>query len=86
MTFEYFDIVGAIGVVLIVGTYFLLQIGKLGSSSLTYSIINAIGAALILFSLFFEFNVSAFLIEAFWLLISVIGIVRYQNRRRSVSA
>ncbi len=86
MTFEYFDIVGAIGVVLIVGTYFLLQIGKLGSNSLTYSIVNAIGAALILFSLFFEFNVSAFLIEAFWLLISVIGIVRYLNRRRSVSA
>ena len=86
MTFEYFDIVGAIGVVLIVVTYFLLQIGKLGSSSLTYSVTNAIGAALILFSLFFEFNVSAFLIEVFWLLISVIGIFRFLNRRKSVSA
>ena len=85
MTFEYFDIVGAIGVVLIVGTYFLLQIGKLGSGSLTYSVTNAIGAALIIFSLVFEFNVSAFLIEAFWLLISVIGIVRCLNRRKSVS-
>lgn len=63
MTIEYFDMVGATGVVLIVVTYFLLQIGKLGSSSLTYSVTNAVGAALIIFSLVFEFNVSAFLID-----------------------
>ena len=37
--------------ILIVGTYFLLQIEKLRSSSLTFSVSNAIGAALIIFSL-----------------------------------
>lgn len=82
---EYYDIVGTMGVFLIVGTYFLLQIGKIQSESLRYSVNNAVGAALILFSLYFEFNLSAFLIEFFWLVISVIGLVRYFRRPKSAS-
>jgi hypothetical protein len=56
------------------------------SNSLTYSVTNAVGAALVLFSLYFEFNVSAFLVEFFWLLISIVGIVRYFGRVKSASA
>lgn len=82
MTVEYYDLVGATGVLLIVGTYFLLQIGKIQSKSLLYSLFNALGAAFILFSLYFEFNLSAFLIEFFWLLISIIGMVRYFRRHK----
>ena len=83
MTFKYYDIVGTIGVLFIVGTYFLLQIGKIQSKSLMYSLNNSVGAALILFSLYFEFNLSAFLIEFFWLLISIIGLARYFRRPKS---
>lgn len=86
MTFAYYDVLGTTGVILIVASYFLLQIGRMRSDSLTYSAANAVGAALILFSLLFEFNVSAFLIELFWLLISLIGLVRYFSRRRSAAA
>ena len=86
MTLEYHDLVGATGVILIVGTYFLLQIGRIHNSSLMFSVSNAVGAALILFSLCFEFNVSAFLIEFFWLLTSIIGMISYFARRRSASA
>ena len=84
--FEYYDVAGTTGVILIVVSYFLLQTGRMRSNSLRYSVNNAVGAALILFSLYFEFNVSAFLIEFFWLLISIVGIVRYFGRVKSTSA
>jgi hypothetical protein len=81
MTFELHDIAGTVGVILIVVTYYLLQIGRMRSDSLVFSVSNAVGAALILVSLLFEFNVSAFLIEFFWLVISIVGMVRYFRGR-----
>ena len=74
MDYQWYDYLGNIGVVMILASYLLLQLGKLQAQDLRYSILNASGAALILCSLTFDFNMSAFLIEFFWLLISVIGI------------
>ena len=85
MTLELHDVVGTAGVILIVVAYFLLQVGKLRSESLAFSASNAVGAALILFSLYFEFNAPAALIEAFWLLISLYGVIRYLRRRGSAA-
>lgn len=77
------DLAGGTGVLLIVGAYFLLQFGRLRPDGLGYSLVNAAGAALVLASLCFEFNTSAFLVEAFWLAISVAGVLRWIARRRS---
>ncbi len=74
---------GIIGVVLIVATYMLLQLEKLSATSFLFSAANGLGASLILISLIYDFNLSAFIIEAFWLLISIYGIVRYFSRNRS---
>jgi len=41
------------------------------------SVMNAIGASLIVLSLLVNFNLSALLMEVFWVLISFIGIYRY---------
>lgn len=57
-------------------SYFLLQLDRISSSALSYSLLNAAGAFLILVSLTVDFNFSAFVIESFWLLISIVGIVR----------
>ena len=76
------DLAGGVGVALIVGAYLFLQIGRLASTSLAYSAINGSGALLILTSLFFRFNLPAFLIEVFWILISLIGVVRSLRARR----
>ena len=76
MTNSWFDIIGLVGVVLIVVAYLMLQLGKLPSSSPSYSLLNAIGAFLVMVSLFFDFNLSAFLMEAFWFLISLFGLMR----------
>lgn len=75
-----FDILGTIGVAMIIITYVLLQTGRLQSTQLSYSLLNAVGAALVLISLYYSFNLSAFIVEAFWLIISVYGIVRYLRR------
>ena len=76
MNFQLFDLAGFIGVVLIIVAYLLLQLEKLQSSSPRYSLFNAAGALLIMVSLIFAFNLSAFIVEAFWFLISLLGLWR----------
>jgi multisubunit Na+/H+ antiporter MnhB subunit len=75
------DILGTAGVVLIVLTYVLLQIEKIRSDQLAYSVLNAVGAAMILVSLYYSFNFPAFVVEFFWLMISLFGIGKYFSRR-----
>lgn len=76
MNYGWFDIAGLVGVVLIVIAYLLLQLGKLPSSSPSFSLLNALGALLVMVSLVFDFNLAAFLMEAFWFLISLFGLLR----------
>lgn len=85
MNYSWHDVIGNIGVLLILAGYLFLQLGKLNPASLQFSLVNGLGAFLILFSLWFEFNLSAFVVEAAWLLISIFGVVRYLRRNRVVS-
>ena len=82
MDYPLHNVVGNLGVVLIVGTYLLVQLRRMSATELPYITANGLGALLILYSLWFEFNLSAFLIEATWLLISVLGVVRVLRERR----
>ena len=77
MKYGLLDFVGNIGVVVLMVTYLLLQLNRLRSDDLSYSLLNAIGASLIVVSLLFDFNLSALLMEVFWVLISFVGIYRY---------
>jgi hypothetical protein len=77
MNYGWIDLVGNIGVVIIVVAYLLLQLEKLRSTDLSYSVMNALGASLIVASLIVDFNLSALLMEVFWVLISFIGIGRH---------
>jgi len=82
MSFHLFDLAGFAGVLLIIVAYLLLQLEKLPSSSPKYSLLNAAGALLIMVSLIFAFNLSAFIVEAFWFLISLVGLWRALNSRK----
>jgi len=73
---------GIIGVSFILIAYFLLQINKLASNSLIFSLLNFFGSLLILISLFDEWNLPSFIIEIFWMLISLIGIVKALKNRK----
>ncbi len=78
-----FDVIGMVGVTMILTTYGLVQSEKLDVKTMKYSIINAFGAAFILISLWFVFNLSAFVIEGFWFIFSIGGI--YKARKRNAS-
>lgn len=75
------DVAGTVGVVLILLAYSLLQMGRLQPRQLSYSMLNALGALLILVSLTVDFNLSAVLMEGAWLVISLIGIVHALRSR-----
>ncbi|MDG1203805.1 MAG: hypothetical protein P8N51_00390 [Pseudomonadales bacterium] len=85
MNYHWYDVIGNIGVLMILGCYLLLQLNKLASSELSFSLFNGLGALLILISLSYEFNLSAFIIELFWLLISLFGVTTYLFKRRATS-
>ena len=76
-----YDILGTLGVGVIILAYILLQIGRLRSEQLAYSMMNAVGAALILISLYYSFNFPSFVVEFFWLIISLFGIGKYLVRK-----
>ncbi len=69
-----FDAIGMLGVSMILMTYALVQLDRMNVRNIGYSLVNALGAGLILVSLTVDFNLSAFVIESCWLLISVVGI------------
>ena len=83
MRYGWYDLFGNIGVALMVVGYLLLQAEKLRSSDLSYSLMNAVGALLVLISLLYRFNLSAFLVEGFWLLISIYGLIKFAARPRA---
>ena len=73
---ELHDLFGAIGVGFIVVMYVMLQLGRTDQNQPIFSILNAIGAAFILISLYFEFNLSAALMEGVWFFVSLYGLWR----------
>lgn len=77
MNYGWYDFIGTIGVGIIILTYIFLQLEKIKSEQVLYSILNAFGACLIIISLIFNFNFSAFVVEFFWVLISIFGIAKY---------
>jgi len=76
------DLVGFLGVSFIVGTYFLSQIGRMDARRPLYPAMNGVGAALIIFSLLFAFSAAAFVVEVFWLIISIVGLARAFSIKR----
>ena len=70
---------------MIVVAYFLLQIGRMSVRDPWYSAVNGVGAALVLVSLYFEFNLSAALVETFWLVISLLGLILSMRRSRAAA-
>ncbi|MGV8943204.1 CBU_0592 family membrane protein [Thermomonas sp.] len=72
----WYDWVGLLGTMIILAGFFLLQAGRLAGTGLIYQLINLFGAAGILVSLLGKFNLSVFLLEAAWMVVSLYGIAR----------
>jgi multisubunit Na+/H+ antiporter MnhB subunit len=82
MQYAWYDFIGTIGVATIILTYILLQTERIKSESLAYSVLNALGAGMIVFSLIYSFNFSAFVVESLWVLISLYGIGKYFLKKK----
>jgi len=77
-----FDAIGLAGVAAIIAAFFLLQAKKVRYDDYSYLFLNGAGAALIIVSLLYEFNLSAFVMESIWVAISIYGAVkRYSGSR-----
>ncbi len=86
MNYGWHDLLGNVGVVLVLAAYLLVQLERLSAIRPPYLIANGLGAFFILASLMNEFNLSAFAIEAAWLVISVYGLDRYFMKASSETA
>lgn len=75
------DAAGLVGVLMILAAYAGATSGKLDPKRVTALTLNLIGAGLILLSLTYEFNLSAFVMEAAWALVAVVGLLRLALRR-----
>lgn len=85
MTYSAYDLFGNAGVAMILIAYLLVQLDRLDARGLAYSLVNALGAGLVVLSLTVDFNLSAFIVEACWALISLYGVVR-SLRMRPISS
>ena len=73
---RWYDVLGLVGVALILLAYLLLQLRRIDPAALAFSSLNAVGAGLILLSLYYDFNLPAALMEGAWLLVSLYGLAR----------
>lgn len=73
---EVYNWLGYLGVAFYLFSYSLLQAGFLRGSGYLYTIFNLVAATLVLFSLSVSFNLSAAIIQIFWIVISLIGLAR----------
>lgn len=75
------DVVGLIGVTILIVTYAMLQFDKIDPKGFWYSFNNLLVAILVTVSLVYTPNLASIVIEIFWFLISLYGIVMFYKRK-----
>jgi len=74
--YPFANAIGMVGVACILLAYLMVSMGKWTANKVTYLLLNLTGACLILFSLFFHWNLSSVMIEIAWIIISLVGILK----------
>ena len=77
------DIIGLSGVALLIITYALLQLDKIDPKGFWYSFNNLIVAILVTVSLIYTPNLASIVIEIFWFIISLYGLIMWNKRKVS---
>ncbi len=80
------DLIGITGVFIIMIVYMLLQLEKIDAKDLSFSVLNTLGALLIIISLLYSWNFASFLMEFTWMMISLYGIVKYYKTKKIVES
>ena len=79
--FAFHDVAGVLGSMIVIVAYFATQVGWFAANDPRFAFANLIGAVLIIVSLMIDWNLAAFVMEIFWILISLFGLARYYSRR-----
>ena len=77
------DTIGYIGVALLIVTYAMLQLDRIDPKGFWYSFNNMIVAILVTVSLLYTMNKASMVIEVFWFIISVYGIIMYYKKTKT---
>jgi predicted membrane protein len=84
MCMDIYQWIGFFGMIFIVVAYLLLQTNKYTIKSLQYQLLNLFGAILLLISLFVHFNLGSFIIEIFWIIITIYGIFTHIRTKKEI--
>lgn len=87
MELSVYNGIGFLGAAIIVIAYFAMQQRWLDALDWRFPAANLLGSLLILVSLWFEWNFPSAVIEIFWALISLLGLLRSlaERRRRTLT-
>lgn len=71
-----YDLIGALGAVVVLTAYGLLQLEIMKAESFLFSFLNLLSSVMILFSLMYAWNLGAAMTETAWLVISGYGLFK----------
>lgn len=85
MALDIYTWIGLFGALIVVLAYWANQAGRLPSTDWKFPAANLGGSILILISLFYAWNWPSVIIEVFWCVISLYGLIRHRARAESAS-
>lgn len=79
------QIIGFVGVFLILGAFFLVQFGFVSSQQRRFPCLNLLGSLMVLFSLLGSQQHAAMALELAWAIISVAGLITTMRSRKRLT-
>lgn len=73
-------VIGLIGMVMVVFAFYQTVSGIWSPQGLHFNVVNLSGAILLLISLLVHFNLGSFVIEIFWIAISLKGLINLKKQ------
>lgn len=83
--YNWSDVIGNIGVAILITTFYLNVAGKLSAQGFWYNFNNLCVAVLLGINLYYKPNISSIIIEIFWTTISLYGLWKWNRARKMVN-
>jgi hypothetical protein len=81
MDFSFADIIGSVGVFILLLAFVLNLLNKISRENISYILMNAIGAGLACYASYLISYIPFILLEAVWTLVSVIAVLNYYRKK-----
>ncbi len=73
-------VIGLMGVVIVLFTYGMLTLGKMGENEPRYYWLNILGTVGIALSLLVQWNLASMVAQILWIVVSLVGLYRIRRR------